>query len=99
MKNFDEGVWDQEKVGIVRLGNILKFSQSEELEGILLATNNRILVETSPYDRIWGIGLNEKSRHASDPSRWKGQNLLGYVLMDVRSILRGETPTNLEDWT
>jgi len=99
VKGFNEEVWDREKVGIVRLGNILKFTQSGELEDILLATGDTILVEASPYDRIWGIGLSEKSPHATDPSRWKGQNLLGYVLMDVRSIVRGETPTKLEDWT
>lgn len=99
VKDFDEEVWDREKVGIVRLGNILKFSQSGELEEILLATGTTVLVEASPYDRVWGIGMNEKSRHASDPSRWKGENLLGYVLMDVRTILTGETPTKLENWT
>ena len=99
VQNFDEEVWDHEKVGIVRLGNILKFSQSGELEDILLATGTTVLVEASPYDRVWGIGMSEKSRHASDPSRWKGENLLGYVLMDVRTILTGETPTKLENWT
>lgn len=99
VSGFDEKTWDQEKVGIVRLGNILKFSQSGELEDILLATGSTILVEASPYDSIWGIGLRESSKKAQKPAQWKGQNLLGYILMDVRAILSGETPTNLEDWT
>lgn len=99
VKNFDEEVWDQEKVGIVRLGSILKFSQSEELEGLLLSTGDTVLVEASPYDSIWGIGMKETARGANDPSKWKGENLLGFILMDVRNILSGTTATTLEEWT
>ena len=97
--NFDDQTWDEEKVPIVRLGNILKFSQNAELEGILLDTGDKILVEASPYDQIWGIGMKDSHPNANNPSKWKGENLLGFVLMDVRRILGGETPTTVEEWT
>ena len=99
VKGFDEETWEAERVGIVRLGNILKFSQSEELECILRDTGKTILVEASPYDCIWGIGMKETSRGAQDPAEWRGLNLLGYVLMDVRDILGGGTKTKIGDWT
>ena len=97
--NFYEELWDQEKTTIVRLGNILKFSQNAELEGILLDTGDAVLVEASPYDSIWGIGMKDSHPNAYNPSKWKGENLLGFVLMDVRKILGGETPTTVEEWT
>ena len=73
----------------MKLGNLLKFSQSSELERILLDTGDAILVEASPYDRIWGIGMKEDHRNATKPELWKGQNLLGRALMDVRAMLIG----------
>ncbi len=97
--NFDEELWDQEKITIVRLGNLLKFSQNAELEGILLDTGDTILVEASPYDTIWGIGMKDSHPNANDPSKWKGENLLGFVLMDVRTILGSTTTQTVEDIT
>lgn len=97
--NFDEELWDQEKITIVRLGNLLKFSQNAELEGILLDTGDAILAEASPYDAIWGIGTKDSHPNANDPSKWKGENLLGFVLMDVRTILGSTTTQTVEDIT
>lgn len=97
--DFDQKVWDEEKIGIVRLGNLLKFTQNGELEQILVDTGDRILVEASPYDPIWGIGLRETDFGATNPLRWNGDNLLGFILMDVRRILTSTTKTQLEDWT
>ena len=97
--NFDEELWDQEKITIVRLGNLLKFSQNAELEGILLDTGDAVLVEASPYDDIWGIGMKDSHPNANDPSKWKGENLLGFVLMDVRTILGSTTTQTVEDIT
>ncbi|MEZ4252565.1 MAG: NADAR family protein [Polyangiales bacterium] len=64
-----------------------KFEQHPELGRFLRETGDRVLVEASPRDRIWGIGMAEDDAEARHPSRWKGLNLLGFVLMDVRDEL------------
>lgn len=88
VKNFDPKVWDEQKYEIVRRANFLKFSQNEAFKEFLLSTNDKILVEASPYDTIWGIGMLETDPKAQDPSLWKGENLLGFALMEVRDELR-----------
>ena len=72
---------------IVKKGNFAKFSQSNQLMEYLLGTGNKILVEASPKDTIWGIGLSEDSPKACNPHLWRGENLLGFALMDVRDML------------
>lgn len=84
---FDEDVWDQRKYDVVFEGNLLKFSQNEALRSFLLSTSNKVLVEASPYDKIWGIGMRQDEEGIKEPKKWKGQNLLGFALMDVREIL------------
>ena len=64
-----------------------KFAQHPRLAAFLHGTGDRVVVEASPRDRIWGIGLAEDHVDATDPERWKGLNLLGFVLMDVRDAL------------
>lgn len=88
VKNFDEAIWNEHKFEIVVKGNLLKFSQNKQIQDYLLSTNDSILVEASPYDRIWGIGLDENNPHANDPFKWNGQNLLGFALMEVRDKLK-----------
>lgn len=88
VRGFDEEVWQAHRRDIVIRGNEAKFSQNPELLTFLLSTENSILVEASPFDRIWGIGLREDDPDAVDPSRWRGQNLLGFALMQVRSHFR-----------
>jgi ribA/ribD-fused uncharacterized protein len=85
---FDQEQWDASKYSIVRKGNALKFSQHEGLKTFLLATGDKVIVEASPADKIWGIGLTESNPDASDPSKWLGQNLLGFALMEVRDLIR-----------
>lgn len=85
--NFDETLWDSKRDEIVFKGNYHKFSQDERLKSFLLQTGDRILVEASPYDTIWGIGLTAQDVNASKPMNWKGLNLLGFVLMEVRDEL------------
>ena len=65
-----------------------KFSQNPELWEVLKATGNRILVEASPRDRIWGIGMGKSNPEAENPFQWKGTNLLGFALTEVRDLLR-----------
>jgi ribA/ribD-fused uncharacterized protein len=87
VENFDEILWDSKKYELVKKGNFHKFSQNKDLQKFLLSTNHRILVETSPVDKIWGIGLAAKDERAERPAEWKGLNLLGFALMEVRDIL------------
>lgn len=84
IRNFDDKLWNDNKRRIVLQGNILKFSQNQELRDYLIGTGSKILVEASPYDRIWGIGMRQDAEGICDPSQWKGTNLLGFSLMDVR---------------
>lgn len=86
VKNFNQEVWDTNKFYIMKTGLIEKFSQNLELKRALLDTNNAILVEASPYDKIWGIGINAKDAQKNKP--WNGENLLGKALMEVRDIIR-----------
>ena len=72
---------------VVQKGNIAKFLQNAELKKFLIGTGSKILVEASPKDNIWGIGLEESSPDATEPHKWLGENLLGFTLMEVRDIL------------
>lgn len=84
---FDNAVWVREREGIVLAGNRAKFTQNEPLLAQLLATKGTTLVEASPFDKIWGIGLAETDERANDPAQWRGQNLLGKVLTQLRDEL------------
>lgn len=88
VRNFDEIVWSKAKYAIVLNGNYQKFSQNPHLKKFLLQTNDKILVEASPYDAIWGIKMDESDAGAHNPLKWRGQNLLGFALMEVRDALR-----------
>ena len=88
IKNFDEKIWDSISFDVVVKGNLAKFSQNSELKSFLLATLNKILVEASPKDRIWGIGLSADDKLAEQPLKWKGTNKLGFALMQVREKLK-----------
>ncbi len=87
VRGFDEALWSQQRFEIVVRGNKAKFSQNETLKAFLLNTQARVLVEASPVDPVWGIGLAEASPEAADPTRWRGLNLLGFALMKVRARL------------
>ncbi|MGW4033593.1 NADAR family protein [Streptomyces sp. NPDC004838] len=88
VRGFDEAVWERERFAVVRSGSVHKFSQHEELKAFLLGTGDRVLVEASPMDRVWGIGLAADDERARDPERWRGLNLLGFALMEAREELR-----------
>jgi len=87
VKNFDEKVWNEQAIDIVKMGCFEKFNQNPEFKKKLLATGNRRIAEASPYDKIWGIGLGENDAAALDPDKWQGKNWLGIVLMHVRDRL------------
>ena len=90
VKPFDDVVWKRERLNIVRAGSRAKFTQNPELLEKLLATAGTLLVEASPYDKIWGIGLAATDPRAKDPAQWKGQNLLGKILTELREQLIAE---------
>ena len=84
---FDEQVWISNRYSIVRTGNINKFNQNQELGNYLLNTKDRVLVEASPVDTIWGIGLTKDSEDVNDIYCWRGLNLLGFALMETRDFI------------
>jgi len=86
--NFNATIWDNAKFDIVVKANQLKFAQNTELFIFLLLTQDKILVEASPVDCVWGIGLDEHNPDRFYPDRWKGENLLGKALMQARELLR-----------
>lgn len=88
VKNFDSATWNAHKFGIVVAGNIAKFSQNPHLKSFLLSTGNAILAEASPYDAVWGIGMDIKQAEKAGPEAWQGENLLGLALMEVRDMLK-----------
>ena len=83
--NYDDNYWNGIRQIVVYDGLIQKFSQNSELKRMLADTGNSILAECAVRDRIWGIGLSMEDADRFDRTKWKGQNLLGYALMQVRN--------------
>lgn len=82
---WNEQLWVERRCEIMFTGCLAKFSSTPELHAAILATGRQVLVEASPLDRIWGVGVG--AIKAQDPNEWKGHNLLGRVLMQVRESL------------
>jgi len=85
VKNFDATIWSSNACSFVTEGNLHKFSQQPSLQDFLLSTGEAVIVEASPFDKIWGIGTKA---YETDPHKWKGTNLLGFALMEVRTLLK-----------
>lgn len=88
VRDFDDTVWVRERFALVVEGGVHKFGQDPALRAYLLNTGERVLVEASPVDRIWGIGLAKDDPRTADPASWRGLNLLGFALMEARTRLR-----------
>jgi ribA/ribD-fused uncharacterized protein len=88
VKGFDQERWAAEREAIVTRGNLAKFTADPALRDFLVGTGDRVLVEASPVDRVWGIGRAADDELAARPEAWRGLNLLGFVLMDIREQLR-----------
>jgi ribA/ribD-fused uncharacterized protein len=88
VKGYIDALWLEHRYEIVKQGNYHKFSQNSRLKEFLLTTADRVLVEASPVDPIWGIGLAADHADAANPEQWKGLNLLGFALMEVRDLLQ-----------
>lgn len=87
VRGFDGARWERERERIVHEGNLAKFTQNPALLEALLATAGTELVEASPLDRIWGVGLSAEDPRIQDPAAWRGLNLLGKVLTRLREEL------------
>ena len=92
MNGFIQREWEQQRFEIVVRGNRAKFAQNPALNDYLQSTANCILVEASPYDPIWGIGIAEQDEAVHNPNRWRGLNLLGFAIMAVRAHWRNDRP-------
>ncbi|MGA2496421.1 MAG: NADAR family protein [Tepidisphaeraceae bacterium] len=88
VRGFDESTWNSVCRGIVCRANLAKYEQNAELCTILLATENRVIVEASPKDRVWGIGLSQSDPRALHPAQWLGTNWLGIAIMQARDEIR-----------
>lgn len=91
VRGYDDAVWAAHRFDLVVAGNLAKFGQHALLCRYLLGTSDQVLVEASPVDRVWGIGLAADDERAASPATWRGGNLLGFVLMDVREQLVDES--------
>ncbi|MEV7772296.1 NADAR family protein [Kitasatospora sp. NPDC086791] len=87
VEGFDDKTWQAGRFELVVAGNVAKFGQDGTLRAYLLGTGSRVLVEASPVDRIWGIGLAADDIRAQQPGEWRGLNLLGFALMEARARL------------
>jgi ribA/ribD-fused uncharacterized protein len=88
VKNFNADRWSNVAKEIVYEGNYAKFTQDPKLLVILMATGDKELVEASPFDKIWGIGLDEAKAKVTPVDQWPGSNWLGEVLTELRNDLR-----------
>jgi ribA/ribD-fused uncharacterized protein len=91
VQGFEPALWEKEKFNLVLQGNLHKFSSHPALKEFLLKTGNLVIAEASPMDTIWGIGLAADDPDAANPLKWKGENLLGYALMEVRDLLNNQS--------
>jgi len=87
VRNYSDEAWERARMDAVVRGNVAKFEQNAALGVFLRGTGDRVLVEASPRDRIWGIGMGASNPDARIPARWRGRNLLGFALMEARARL------------
>jgi ribA/ribD-fused uncharacterized protein len=90
VRGFKDEVWIQHRQEIVFQHSMCKYTQNPYLLQALINTKGRVLVEASPYDSIWGVGLHETDAREVPPSQWPGLNLLGKVLVRVRQAILDE---------
>ncbi|MBF4471667.1 NADAR family protein [Flavobacterium sp. HJJ] len=88
VRNYVDSLWLKNRFEIVKQGNFNKFNQNPDLKEFLINTKERILVEASPVDSIWGIGMATDHKNINNPEKWRGLNLLGFALMEVRDELK-----------
>ncbi len=85
---YQEAVWVEVAYEIVRQGCCHKFAQNKDLRAFLLSTGDKVLVEASPYDLRWGVGMVAADERITNPAEWAGENWLGFALMEARDTLK-----------
>lgn len=89
VKNYDDNVWNSKREQVMATAIRLKFEQNINMRNYLINTNDEILVECNPYDKIWACGLSNKQSF-NRPNTWRGDNKLGFLLMNLRESLKNE---------
>lgn len=87
VKGFDDEKWAMVSYVYMIAVNASKYIQNEDLKQTLFSTAGKQLVEASPFDKIWGIGISKDDDDCLDEHKWKGMNLLGKALDVVRDII------------
>lgn len=90
VSGYVDSVWVERRVELSTAGIYEKFKQNRDIRDILLGTGDAILAECAPRDKIWGIGMGVSNPAVQHPGQWRGQNILGSILMDVRRRLRDD---------
>lgn len=88
VRNYNDIVWAGLRQLVVYKGLLAKFSQNPGLKNALLSTGDQVMAECAVKDTIWGIGLSMRDERRFDMAQWRGQNLLGFSLMEVRNCLK-----------
>ena len=91
VKGFIVSVWEKRCRDIVYEANYAKFTQNPHMLVELIQTGDREIVEASPEDKIWGIGLHESDPRCLDKEQWNGKNWLGIIIMKVRETITNES--------
>lgn len=100
VKNYKDDEWDKVRYGYMLDALRAKYRQNKDLQKIILDTGDAILVEASPFDKIWGVGLAKSTKNGKElhdwknPLKWRGDNLLGFALMDIREELLEDNDIN-----
>jgi ribA/ribD-fused uncharacterized protein len=85
--NYDEALWSSARVDCVVGGTIARVGTDHKARSVLRSTGLRVIVEGSPNDRIWGVGLKWDDDRILDPANWQGRNLLGLALVQARQAI------------
>lgn len=93
---FSDEMWAIHRWELCLPGIYSKFVQNPELCQVLLSTGDNLIAEYSPYDRLWGIGMNASNPNVQNPSTWYGGNLLGRLLMEARNCLRRNVSPDMD---
>lgn len=84
--------WDEEMYNIMLTANLAKYTRNEMHRNFLMSTGEKILVKVSPYDGTWGVRIAFSDPRVDNKDNWRGENLLGEVLMQTRRLLQPHSP-------
>ncbi|VTU42571.1 MULTISPECIES: NADAR family protein [unclassified Variovorax] len=88
VSGFVKPIWDAASEAVLFEGLFDKFTQVASAHGVLMASEEKLIIEASPTDRLYGVGLAAYDPRILDTETWRGANRLGYLLMRVRSAIR-----------